>query len=168
MQINIYTIMACVDFSEYTMPVLEYAVQLIRQSDAGILAYNVINKRDANMVERVYSYAPDMFVYAPGMISAKEYVDQLTKERTAQIQDMIKQHFFKEKSRIRFKIEVGVPFVSILEAIETENIDLVVMANKGRGNVSRVLFGSVAEKMFRHCPVPVISVRDKTRFERKK
>jgi len=29
---------------------------------------------------------------------------------------------------------------------------IIKMANKGRGNLSRVLFGSAAEKVFRHSP----------------
>jgi nucleotide-binding universal stress UspA family protein len=58
------------------------------------------------------------------------------------------------------------PSEQILKTIETEDIDLVVMANKGRGNISKFLFGSAAEKVFRHSPVPVISVRDPEKFRR--
>ena len=79
---------------------------------------------------------------------------------------IIKENFFDEKSRMSMKIDVGIPFESILKAVETEDIDLVVMANKGRGNISRVLFGSAAEKVFRHSPVPVVSVRDKNKLKR--
>ena len=41
----------------------------------------------------------------------------------------------------------------------------IKMANKGRGNLSRVLFGSAAEKVFRHSPVSVVSVRNKDTFK---
>ena len=77
-------------------------------------------------------------------------------------------HFFDEKSKLTTKIDTGVPFECILQAIETEGIDLVVMANKGRSNIARVLFGTAAEKVFRHSPVPVVSVRDRERFTRQK
>jgi nucleotide-binding universal stress UspA family protein len=61
---------------------------------------------------------------------------------------------------------VGLPAEQILKTIETESVNLIVMANKGRGNISRFLFGSTAEKVFRHSVVPVVSVRDRKLFKR--
>ncbi len=71
-------------------------------------------------------------------------------------------------SRVSLIIEVGIPSLQILHVVETEGIDLIVMANKGTGNIERVLFGSAAEKVFRHSPVPVLSVRDRKNFNRGK
>ncbi len=62
-------------------------------------------------------------------------------------------------------IEVGIPWEYIIQTAENQKADLIVMANKGRGNLSRVLFGSTAEKVFRHSPIPVVSVRDPKTFK---
>ena len=40
-----------------------------------------------------------------------------------------------------------------------------IKTNKGRGNLSRVLFGSVAQKVFRHSPVPAVGVGDPETFK---
>mgnify|MGYP002642551182 CR=1 FL=1 len=160
---KINKILACVDFSDYSLMTLEYAVELAKGSETQIIVFNVINQGDINSIEMVGGYFPGYFV---DTINAEDYLKDQKKDRYEKMKAIIKENFFDEKSRMSMKIDVGIPFESILKAVETEDIDLVVMANKGRGNISRVLFGSVAEKVFRHSPVPVVSVRDKNKFKR--
>ena len=57
--------------------------------------------------------------------------------------------------------QVGVPFQELLKIVEQENPSLVVMGTKGRSNIAGAFLGSTAEKMFRRCPVPLLSVRNK-------
>lgn len=53
----------------------------------------------------------------------------------------------------------GVPKTEILDAIERLPIDLVVMGTHGRTGIDHYLIGSVAEKVVRRSPVPVMTVR---------
>ncbi len=39
------------------------------------------------------------------------------------------------------------------------NIDLIVMATHGRGGVARLMMGSVADKIVRGAPCPVLTLR---------
>ena len=162
---NINKILACVDFSEYSPMVMEYAVALSKGPNTRILVFNVINQRDIAGAEMVFSYYPGSFA---NIINTEDYIRDLKKERYEKIKQMIKDRFSDRKSMMEIKIAAGIPFECILEAIESEHIDLVVMANKGRSNIARVLFGSVAEKVFRHSPVPVVSVRERAGFKRGK
>jgi nucleotide-binding universal stress UspA family protein len=156
---KINKILACVDLSQYSLMVLSYAVECAKGSDAQLIVLNVIHQRDISGAEKVSAFFPDK-------VNLEEYIKSLKKDRHDQVKAMIKEHFFNEKSRMSIKIAMGVPFECILKAVETEKADFIVMANKGRGNISRVLFGSAAEKVFRHSPVPVMSVRDKKKFKR--
>ena len=56
------------------------------------------------------------------------------------------------------KILYGDPAQEILKAIESEEIDLVVMGTHGRKGLENVLFGSVARNVVRRSPVPVLTV----------
>ncbi|MCF8126523.1 MAG: universal stress protein [Desulfotignum sp.] len=155
---KIEKILACVDFSQYSLMTLESAVAVARGGDAQIVVFNAINQRDVNSVESLSQFYP-------GTINADEYVRDMTKERHEKLGLLIKTNFPDEKTRMSISIDVGIPWESIIRAAKTHDADLIVMANKGRGNLSRVLFGSAAEKVFRHSPVPVVSVRDRETFK---
>ena len=47
----------------------------------------------------------------------------------------------------------------ILQVADSEEVDLVVMSSHGQGGQARWTFGSVAEKVARHSPCPVLLVR---------
>jgi nucleotide-binding universal stress UspA family protein len=47
----------------------------------------------------------------------------------------------------------------IVETARREMIDLIVMSTHGRTGLDRLLFGSVAESVVRHAPVPVLLIR---------
>ncbi|MCW5848487.1 MAG: universal stress protein [Anaerolineae bacterium] len=61
------------------------------------------------------------------------------------------------------KVEVGVPYAppveGILDEINLRGADVVVMTTHGRSGLSRLIYGSVAEAVLHHSPVPVLLIR---------
>ncbi|WP_424016963.1 universal stress protein [Halorientalis pallida] len=53
----------------------------------------------------------------------------------------------------------GVPKTAILDAVDDIGVDLVIMGTHGRTGIDHYLIGSVAEKVVRKSPVPVMTVR---------
>ena len=47
----------------------------------------------------------------------------------------------------------------VIKVIKQAPVDLVVMGTSGRTGLSHWIFGNTAEKVFRHAPCPVLSVR---------
>lgn len=179
---RINKILACIDFSEYSLLTLGYAVDFAKGTDRQIVAFHVINLRTLKGVEKISNYLPSGPLkneepgaskemdppvdYLPYNAIDENYIASLQADRKELLESLINDHFSDEKSRIEIKIDAGTPYDCILKAIDTLGVDLVVMANKGRSNLARVLFGSSAEKVFRHSSVPVLGVRDKSKFRR--
>jgi len=56
-------------------------------------------------------------------------------------------------------VQVGKPATEIVKAAKVWPADIIVIASHGRGGVSRVLLGSVAEGVMRHASCPALVVR---------
>lgn len=65
----------------------------------------------------------------------------------------------KKGATVRPVIRTGSPSEQIVDLATSEHADLVVMGTHGRGGVSRVLLGSVADRVIRFVPCPVPTVR---------
>jgi nucleotide-binding universal stress UspA family protein len=57
-------------------------------------------------------------------------------------------------------LEQGSVHEEVLAYVEAHDVDLVVVGTHGRTNLDRYLLGSVAEKLVRSAPVPVMTVRE--------
>src|SRR5207302_3469836 len=65
----------------------------------------------------------------------------------------------RERFQARFLTLTGSPFVEIVRYAKEQNIDLIVLGTHGRGPIAHMLLGSVAEKVVRKAPCPVLTVR---------
>jgi nucleotide-binding universal stress UspA family protein len=149
---NLKKVLACVDFSEYSREIVQYSLALVGESVEEVVILNVIDSRDVDAVKSAVSHYNKSD-------TVENYIKKEKGYRYRRIRQMTRE--FEEHYRVKMRIlvRVGVPFDAILKAINTENIDLVVIASKGRSNLIGTLHGSNAEKVFRHSPVPVLSVR---------
>jgi nucleotide-binding universal stress UspA family protein len=101
--------------------------------------------------------APPMVL--PGDVPMAPMVDMREAElaRGAQIlQDVVGT---LEGAKVGTRNMLGPPAEVIADTALDEDYDLVVVGNKGRGAVSRVLLGSVADRLVHICKRPVMVVR---------
>jgi nucleotide-binding universal stress UspA family protein len=54
---------------------------------------------------------------------------------------------------------IGSPFYEIIRYADEQKVDLIVIGTHGRGPLGHMLLGSVAEKVVRKAPCPVLTVR---------
>jgi len=147
---EVKTILAAVDFSLYSPHVLRSAVNLARALRAQLVVVNVLNQRDVDAMEMVQRSFPGL--------SMPQFIQNTTAERRRLLEKLLMEEGAESLS-VKTRVDVGVPFKEILKAVDAERADLLVMGTKGRGNLADALFGSTAEKVFRRCPVPLLSVR---------
>lgn len=61
----------------------------------------------------------------------------------------------------RWRRRAGVVDALITEAARDERADYIVMGTHGRGGIARLMLGSVADRVVRTAPCPVVTVRPK-------
>lgn len=58
-------------------------------------------------------------------------------------------------------IQIGLPFEEIVRTAEAQGADLIVMGTQGRAGLDRMSLGSVADRVIRTAPCPVVTVRER-------
>ena len=71
--------------------------------------------------------------------------------------EFVDEHF-SEYANTKTVVVAGDASEEIINYIEEHHIDLVIMGTHGRKGMDKVLFGSVAERVLKTSPVPVMVV----------
>jgi nucleotide-binding universal stress UspA family protein len=141
-------ILVPVDFSEYTDEIVTCAVELAKRFGSEIHLFHVV----------------------PSMTHLTHYESFLASETVVSIEKGIQEEVEKDLRRTARGIEgipvtkavrTGTPFVEIIDYVRQNDIGLIVMGTHGRGGLEHILIGSVAEKVVRKSPCPVLTIRPK-------
>jgi len=120
-----------------------------------------ITKHPDDQITALYVINPILAVYeaeAKGLPAAKGFYDQITnwaEEICASAAKQAGEH----DCEITTAIEIGAPARTILEYAGEHGIEHIVMGSHGREGVSRLVLGSVAERVVRQAPMTVTIVR---------
>jgi len=135
------------DFSDLSLVALKYAKSFTKQYDAALHCVHV--------VDEAYQYWLTM---GPDGVPLGPTDQQLIETTEQQMQQFISEHL-AEHPKVIAKVLTGRPFVEIIRYARQQAIDLIVIATHGRTGITHVLVGSVAERVVRKAPCPVLTVR---------
>ena len=150
-KIMVKKIMVAVGFTEYSEGLLTYAAQIAESMKAELIIVNIINVRDVEAIGSIAAMGYE--------VDSEHYVSGIKEERRQALDDILAKVSFPA-DKIHAIFQIGHPIDELLKIAMHENVDLLVMGIKGRSDLEHVLVGSVAEKIFRRSPVPILSYRD--------
>jgi nucleotide-binding universal stress UspA family protein len=151
-------IMVAAGFTDdYTEGLLKYAAQISQSLNAELIVASIINSRDVEAVGTIAAMGYE--------VDSQQYVAGIKEERQQALEQILKK-ISVPAEKTRTIIKVGHPTEELLKLAVNEKVDLIIMGIKGRSDLEYVLVGSVAEKVFRRSPVPILSYRDEKNAER--
>jgi nucleotide-binding universal stress UspA family protein len=141
---DIKNILVAVDFGKSSEKAMELGVELARKFDASLTLVHAYE---------IPSYAyPDAALFTAHLLAPVEDAARKQLESTlVTVQERV--------PGAKVILRKGAAATEILAVIDEVHPDLVVTGTHGRRGLSRTLLGSVAEKVVRLSPVPVLTVR---------
>jgi universal stress protein A len=143
---EIQHILAPTDFSDHSKKALDYALGLAEKFGAKLSLLHVVE---------IPPYPVEG--YAPPSLAAT-FLEDLERQATEELARWLPEAAAQNVEVTRV-VAVGSPYRKILETAEAEGVDLIVMATTGRTGISRLVMGSVAERIVRHARCPVLTIR---------
>jgi len=129
------------DFSENADHAFQYALAFARAFGAKLYIMHVVH------------FPPQIQLYV-----TRDVLDRLVKDVETSLKELIER---SKETKINFNpvVRLGVEDSEITGLAEKERIHLIVMGTHGRTGLAHTFLGSVAERVVRHAPCPVLTVK---------
>jgi len=134
-----------VDFSESSAKIVPYVQTVAKKFDSEI---HIL------FVARILDYFTGIYVPAPSITTMEKDIIDGAEKRLYEFMD----EYFRAFANTKTAVVAGDASEEIIKYIEDRHIDLVIMGTHGRKGLDKVIFGSVAERVVKTAPVPVMVV----------
>ena len=146
--ITLKNILVATDFSEPSDAALTYGRALARTFAATLHVVHVVG----NISSVVYGAE----AYAGSIPEMQQEVEDSAR---SQLEDLLIDNDERPLPTRRVLLTSDAPSTAIVDYAGREHVDLIVTGTHGRGGVAHLLMGSVAERVVRTAPCPVLTVR---------
>ncbi len=143
---NFKHILVATDFSVSSSGAVELAIDMATQFNAELTLLHVWELP-------VYPYMELMLNAADTTNSVERAAAECLEKKLREVRARL--------PRAKAVLKMGLSWQQIVEAIKESKADLLVMGTHGRRGFEHAMMGSVAEKLVRLSPVPVLTVRGK-------
>jgi len=143
--ITLKKILVPTDFSECSEAAMRYGFELAHTFDATLHLLHVVEDPSTT------PWGAEGFALSIGDV-LRQFQDEARKRLRASVAD-------SDRGRVVVFCPIAAPVPEILRYAQDQSVDLIVMGTHGRGPVAHALIGSVAERVVRRAPCPVLTVR---------
>jgi nucleotide-binding universal stress UspA family protein len=133
------------DFSEGAESALDVAIDL--------------SKKYGAQITLLHCYEVPLYVYSGAPPVPADYWTPIQNAASRRLEAAVAE-LARRSPEAKGLLSQGAPWEQILHAADETKADLIVMGTHGRRGLTHVLLGSVAEKVVRLSPVPVLTVRE--------
>jgi universal stress protein A len=143
---EIRQILAPTDFSEYSKQAVASAYELAQTFGAKLILLHVVELP----VYPVEAFLPSA--------AGTTLLDDLERQARLDLAQLLPR---AEDGKVEAMCQAvpGTPYYKIIEVAQAAKVDLIVMATHGRTGLSHLVMGSVAERVVRMAPCPVLTIR---------
>ena len=141
--VGIHSVLIATDFSHCSTVAVNFGLELAHEYQAQAHVVFVLPSDDFLIA------GPDAYV------AAKDAARRDLLELKAELR---KTHSFTEGEDYHLFLMEGDVAQSILDCARQKKVDVIVVGTHGRGGLGKMLMGSVAERVFRQSPIPVMTV----------
>jgi nucleotide-binding universal stress UspA family protein len=134
-----------IDFSAYADQALDSAMALAQKLSARLTLVHVIHMIPLGIAEG-------------GAPLPQSYLETLEAD-VRQSLETYRQRVTDAGLECQIMVLHGIPFQAILDVARDERVDIIIMGTHGRTGLQHLLLGSVAEKVVRLAPCPVLITR---------
>jgi len=141
--LNIRKIMVPTDFTAFSDLAVEYASVIAKSFDSTIILVHVIEPLTYDLTDTI------------------QVIDHFAALKTIAepILDSLQKKFIKKGLQAKTFLLKGNPYLEIVEKARKTWVDMIIMGTHGRTGIKHLLMGSVAERVVRLAPCPVLTVR---------
>jgi nucleotide-binding universal stress UspA family protein len=168
-------ILAPTDLSKLSLLGARYALTAAKHFDPEVSIYHVVNADEIRKLGDTLTGRSFVRSGHPNVLETYLHTYEVS------LAQFVGQNFsdLLPTVKVEEKVGLGSPDKNIVELAKTEKFDLIIMATRGKGGLSRLFLGSVTEQVIRNAPCPVLAIPpysgeavgesdDENRFERVK
>ena len=147
-------ILVAVDFSAGSAHALQHALEIAEKFGANLLLLHVVHDP----------------AEAPGFYASKKAGKKVLRNMAQTAEQMMEEFVsthLKKFKKFKTHIAPGLPPSQIVKLAKKAGVDLIVVGTHGRSGLKRLMLGSVADRVIRSAPCPVLTVHEPKKKKKK-